>query len=791
MMKPMSKSAARSPQKGFSLIEVMIAVVVLATGLLALTLLQASLTRSSADAKARSLLVAHAQAVMDAVRTQGSAKLTISPCVPASVSACVLPGRLAQVREAMGASSLTENSVVTTLAGSPSFRNVELRFTWVDATGASRSLRMGTAISPLLLSQSPLVDVAPPASGSYGPIVRRPTPVTDGMIPIALGNNEDTAATNPKPQLLGGASGTYVSDTAFDVLTYNTADNLGQSGFVRFDKRIETRVVGCTCQNSADGFDVNGQTSDFLAFQGLRAFRPTYWDGEKYAEPEVAAAGVTTSPADTSQSQLCEICCRDHKDPDGVAGPKFSPWSGQDPAHIVANDGTYLEACRVIRVNGVFRVAADPKVQDIALVPTRVFPAIDVAGSSLPGVSDNTAATSPSVDDSGVGAAENGTTAYVDYVFDFVKQVYHTGISTADPYAVDVAAIQQARGLNAPAYIPIRESADRRWMHSRALVTDFLEQQAIDRIVKAKASTGTGNPCLGSSDQDLARCVLPYSPIATVNITEIANWAARSATVADALPAPLGTLDLNYLNYAKPSLRRYNTGLALVGAINSGDSASPATDEQLFVRLSAAAPTTTPWLTTPNPNPTTARAFGNVTDPMRGYAQSSPPIPFFLSWDFPGGNPPSPVTTDIGDPTGTVVLGTDCSLPNTNNNNTNPHECDTTTAGSFVLELKGYTRTEIKNNVNNPCGPGKVTQPVCVVYTFTGATVDAPADTISASPYPLYSGTQGKKNEIIRITVPGVSDVSSSTVTVSFSRSEPATTYTCSGNTPVWTPPCE
>ena len=56
---------------GFSLLEVLIAVVVLATGFLALTALQISLTRSSADAKVRGRLAAMLTTRMDDLRNAG------------------------------------------------------------------------------------------------------------------------------------------------------------------------------------------------------------------------------------------------------------------------------------------------------------------------------------------------------------------------------------------------------------------------------------------------------------------------------------------------------------------------------------------------------------------------------------------------------------------------------------------------------------------------------------------------------------------------------------------------
>src|SRR6478609_6955906 len=54
---------------GFSLLEVLVAIVVLTVGLLALAALQGSLTRSSADAKVRARVASMLAARMDALRS--------------------------------------------------------------------------------------------------------------------------------------------------------------------------------------------------------------------------------------------------------------------------------------------------------------------------------------------------------------------------------------------------------------------------------------------------------------------------------------------------------------------------------------------------------------------------------------------------------------------------------------------------------------------------------------------------------------------------------------------------
>ena len=77
---------------GFSLLEVLVAVVLLATGLLALAALQGSLARSSAEAKTRSRIAALMAAEMDNVRsTIPYANVTTAAPVSANNPDCTAP----------------------------------------------------------------------------------------------------------------------------------------------------------------------------------------------------------------------------------------------------------------------------------------------------------------------------------------------------------------------------------------------------------------------------------------------------------------------------------------------------------------------------------------------------------------------------------------------------------------------------------------------------------------------------------------------------------------------------
>lgn len=806
----------RSRSQGFTLIEVMIAVLVLATGFLALTALQGALIRSSADAKARSQIASYAASEMDRLRLGGISAIVDVPAVGLADVGATDPLALAADAAALG--DLNRTIEVTQYvanaagqflenAGSPGdsayFKRVTITMDWTDATGGDRSLRMQTDVSPLALDASKvLVDRPPPEDQGLRPPVRRPSPVTEGMIPIATGGGDDqsTAATNPKPKLVGGESGTYVSDTRFDILTYST-DAYTPPGFVRFDKRIETAIIGCTCQNDTDGF----QGDDFLVFQGSKAFRPTFWNGTTYEDPSIAVSAVTTSPAAVSQSVLCDVCCRDHKDPVSESGPKFSPWSGQDSAHYRADlvavgaGENYQEACRVIRVNGSFRVAADPKIQDTALVATRDSPPTDSSGSQLAGVSNNTSAISPLIQ-------VPVEFPYVDYVYAYIKKVFSDRISNPNPYdpvAVDAKGIQQAKGLNVPTYVPILPAPvppatgawDVRWMHGRAIMADYLEPDAVDRIEQAKASTSSPL-CTSSDEQELAQCVLPHAPVATINTTELARWVPRAFnTATDAVPASLAALNLpsSYYNFAQSKLVGYNSGLALVSPVSTNDGNVTSFDEQLVLQLSSTQPPTTPWLYVPSPNPSTARNFGDPTNPMRGYASAKAPEIFSLTWSFTTGNPGSPVADSNkgNDPSAATGNNALCN-PGTAGNNSNPYTCPSFGTNNIPLALAGYNRIELDTNFSNPCGAGKVSKPQCVVYTFSGATVGTPAASIVSTNYTLADSTRaGKLDEKGTLVIPGITPSGNSSVTVNFTRSLPATTHTCSGTTPTWIVPCD
>jgi prepilin-type N-terminal cleavage/methylation domain-containing protein len=138
----------RSP--GFSLIEVLVAVALLATGLLALAALQGALARSAADAKARSLVVALLAGELDALRATPFTDIA-SRTVDAGDADCLAPANAVEHAACEGGMRGLVLDIAIAPMGEGALKSARAAARWTAASGETRVLELRTVFGALAL----------------------------------------------------------------------------------------------------------------------------------------------------------------------------------------------------------------------------------------------------------------------------------------------------------------------------------------------------------------------------------------------------------------------------------------------------------------------------------------------------------------------------------------------------------------------------------------------------------------------------------------------------------------
>lgn len=553
----MKLSAIKKSQSGFSMIEVLISVVVLGFGLLALAALQTSIIRASADSKAQSIALQLAKEKIEDLRAfrtltqyQGidtGTDITATSIGGVSFNRAWSVSRWAYRDDTNVFESVTPVTGATPAGGTPSiyttnneYKLIAVTVSWTDANGATQSVGLEDAIGAISPADGAKVVLNNTSTSEprYPRVLIYDPSNTAGVIPVAIGDGTDTAATNPKPEVASFKGKDIVTETRFDVLTYAGLNN----GSALAQSRVETVVIGCTCNAS------NAVSTD-------TAYRPTYWNGFRYAIPSKAdyaplSAAATLSNSDRPQSQYCNTCCRDHHDPSTLASgkPKFDPRRSThghykiDSGSLVLAGATdnYTEACRLIRVEGIFRVASDLYNDYYNLLEARND------GSAAPYAPSTTATTN----------YQNMVLGYLDarIVNQGSTGAYNTLVgSTA------VAALESTHSINSPATISVAQS-DKKWLHGRGLFIDYLESEAVDKITDAKLNC--------KSPYTTQSCVLKYVPFTSINLSELSNWTPESGT-------EIVMTNSDFSGYIE-------NGTPVRGLANIGSSATKGSTQQAF-----------------------------------------------------------------------------------------------------------------------------------------------------------------------------------------------------------------
>ncbi len=393
-----------SRHTGFSILEVMIGIFIFVVGLLALSALQGALTRSMADAKIRTTASNIAERVLESQR--GFTALQSDTATPKTFFAFndITDANTTETIDGvtysidMDVSNFYyqvggDNFTTTAVSGaiSPTYKQVEVNVSWdaaqnfrategTDITAASLgsgNIVLTASIPALVTSASAQV-----ADESTGGTAAPPVTYTPGLNPdivsLSLGDNKFKESLLPEPDVIRDDE---LVETRFDVITYSQTNNGAQ-----FLRREEFAAVSCECTLKA-------------ADANVTAHRPVIWAGDEYVRGQHAVKPYGVS-ANNTQSPLCTACCRDHHDGGTATDPpnhadtavnKFVPFkpssefftsgtfrgdhkhysrprTGAPVVVTTANSG-YVEACRLVRVDGFFRVAQDFRREDLNAFP--------------------------------------------------------------------------------------------------------------------------------------------------------------------------------------------------------------------------------------------------------------------------------------------------------------------------------------------------------------------------------------------------------------------------------------
>lgn len=439
----------RKQNSGFSLIEVMISLVILAVGILGISKLQATLIQTSSDANQRVTAVSLAQQKIDDLRSFPNLTVgTASDSIPDTWTTGIADANLAFAHiddDAGGTMAATTYSIgnyvfnlnwdvtdyyytgspsvaTTPVVGDADFKRVEVTVAWTDESGGAQSIVLDTVID------------------AYAPEVTALSGTTTASVaagPRVIHNKGD--------ELSSGESSNPNESQSEDVgiVVHNSGTNIVASHSTSFfhlsgtdyilDTQDEFVTVSCNCQ-----FQVSTGSGATPAH--------VVWDEDDNRRVNKAGTFITKETAfqtgnDAEVTELCTQCCRDHHDDSASPVKYVYGTTTGNHAHyqadgttlaIRANGDTYTESCRFKRVDGIFRVFQDWKLYD-AFVATdaSLKPAQTVADAYgtyvadyvLSQVNGTTAPTKPTTDSDivttvGAGLQVQTRGIYIDQVYD-------------------------------------------------------------------------------------------------------------------------------------------------------------------------------------------------------------------------------------------------------------------------------------------------------------------------------------------------------------------------------------
>ncbi len=549
-------------QRGLSLVEVFVALLVLSVGLIALAKLQVDLVRGGGDSRARAAALAIAEGKVEDLRTFSKKQADPGVTWPVaanqplawSMIADNAGGRIAQsaFNQAGVQYNLSWTSSVQATAGPVAgggneslYKVVEVDVSWTGPDNMPQKVTATASIPDTPPSLTALAST--PIVGGEGPALEHVPGLQPEVIsvPIDVGGTTKRETSKPLPTIKKTADSTMVT---FDVVNYTTDTNIVQ-------RREEFVSITCRCTFAGSG---SARTPAKVVVSGnlLRD------------QPGQVVTKTIGVPANAQQPPLCNICCRDHHDYTDVSDNyRYNPEANANHAHYIkpanrfaqvtttaVTSGDYDEACRLKRVNGIFQVFEDWNLRTLTVLPKTD---LEVNAAN----------------------AANYVQAVQDYVIAFANAKASGG---ALPSALNFT----------PSAVSLDPNAKQ--LLARAI---YIDNMPSDLLAKIDANLSDGDDTNNAS-------VLSLVPFYEIHLTKLADWISRDTAktkakvTSNAIPDQNNVVDDGTLDgagsvysrgLAQPqsgattgdtliiaTARNYNTGITNTAPINTtGDEGHP------------------------------------------------------------------------------------------------------------------------------------------------------------------------------------------------------------------------
>lgn len=548
-------------QRGFTLIEVLIALIVLAVGTVAVIQVQTSLLSATRESEMRSIAYAVAEKKLEGIRNyqQKADFYGIDTSVftgPSSAISVVYGNSNTLNFDFTGSEVIAFNSAGTSVAATSEdaqYKEIKIQVNWNGAESITLNSIVGL-VDPAL---SGIPGLSDNGAGGAKPDVDYNVGAQPDVIPIELGDGTSKESTRPLPEVSSKGGSTEVS---FQAIRYTPTG----SGTGIEETLEDYATVNCTCQYPSDPDDVigSGLKPAYLEYDASSQSLNVNYSNEFVSK---AVASPYVASGDQNQSFLCTRCCRDHHD-GGSGEEQLARWywpertannndywydtSGPtlgDHEHLYnANGDTnyvralpyssspganklYVENCRFRRVDGIYRLMQDWRLVDLTVLPSAYV------------------------------ETDAGLLAYQNYFVSAAASMLASAAVSSDGFgSVRPSGVSKptARDYN-EAGLGVLGTERNRQLQVRATFVDPLPSTAAQTILALKEAGGTW---------------LDKVPIVEVNYTLLAEWATSGESIASVTDKPVKSIEDpdNYLeydgNYSRGLITTGNDGSATVTA---------------------------------------------------------------------------------------------------------------------------------------------------------------------------------------------------------------------------------